>query len=301
MAYVIEHRNTADIAGLYARVQRASDDKYWDDVADGWITPATTDCDISLTEGDKGVYNATIADLSPAKGEIYNVEVYNSADTLLQNTEDPYDPDRKTTLEIINQIQRGLRLPESAALTTSHAKLLLTFLNELQDTLMIDGDWPELKLKLSQLIISGQSKVTIYPTNTAEVDIIKRIQVGTDIPLFILNDREFLDIQRTNSGSSNQPTQARVLYRIGGALVVEVDPVPDAAYTLVIEALQKPAELVNQGDIPILDTNTLIQGVLAKAKDEQGTSPGGAFASFLEKLNGGLTSQQLSSYDSEDE
>lgn len=284
--YDISYKGTEGQSGLYARIQRTADSKWWDEVADSWIATATADCNLTLTEGaTAGAYTGQ-ADCNPAEGGIYKMHVYDSLDALVSYIEDVYKSGQLTALQIVNEVQKALRLPQSTLITEAHAQLVLSFLNEMQEIIMEAARWPELDLKGGIVLKDGFDIFRLYPTNTASVDIVKRLQIGNSAPLTLVSDEDFREAKRLVYTTDSQPMVYRIYSRAGGVLYIQVAAVPDQDYTVDFEALQKPERLINATDVPILDASTLILGGIAKAKDEQGTGDGLSLEAFKAKLSG---------------
>ncbi|MCL5238643.1 MAG: hypothetical protein M1353_12530 [Nitrospirae bacterium] len=283
--YAIKYNGIEGLAGLKARVQRKADGKWWDAVAVVWAAAASANCDLALAEtgGTPGEYTANPA-FNPSSGGIYVISVYDGLSNLMLLTDDVYRPESMTAFQIINAVQRELRLPLSASINEAHAQLILSFINKVMlDIIGEDISWDALKVSCSFRTVEGIRFYTIRPVNTVSVDVVKRLQIGNDEPLDKKGDDSFREFQRVHTTAA-QPLVYRIYARAGGSLVIEVCPTPDKAYQIDAEVLQKPEKLVNTDDVPLLDVDTIFVGTIAMAKSEQGTPSPADQSTFQAKL-----------------
>ena len=284
MSYTITHNGLDGQAGLYARIKRIYDGYWWSESGSAWVASASAVCDVALSEGSAGVYAAS-AGMTPMAGGLYAVYVYDASGNLVAMSEAIYQPSRKTALQIVNTVQRKLRLPQSTLITDAHAALMLEYANQIMlDFMMEKTTWDELKIKGAIGTRDGVSIYYVYPVNAANVDYIRILQVGTDDPIEKLTDEEFRDYARTVSGSEGQPLYYRIVGRAGSALIIELAPTPDAVYQVDFEVLQKPVRMTAAGDIPALDDDTIISGALFLARQEQGEDFQTELGAFQSKL-----------------
>ncbi len=283
--YALTYRGMDGQTGLYARIKRRLDEYWWDNAASAWVADADSDCDISLTEGTAGIYAAT-GGCTPMQGGVYAIYVYDSDDNLVAMAEEIYSPEQLNALEIINEVQKDLRLSQSSAISETHAALLLSFLNTIQQDIMMDGYvWPELNLKGAFGTRDGISLYYIYPANGGVLDKIESMQIGDDEEIeFPKSDERFRELKRQYTTEA-QPLFARIYGRAGAALVIELLPTPDDVYQVDFEALMRPAALSTAAAIPILDSRTIQAGVFYLAKEEQGDDFSTALAVFQMKLS----------------
>lgn len=195
-----------------------------------------------------------------------------------------------TVLEIINEVQRRLRLPQSTAISDAHAQLLLSYLNEVQrDYMMESVVWDELKTYGNFNTTAGTNIYTISITGGGEIEIIRSLRIGTNTPLEKFdNDEEFREYKRVYTAQA-QPLMWRVYSRSGGNIIIEVCPTPDAVYQVDAEVVKKPPKLSLATDTPLLDSDTVILGITMLARKEMGLDAQGDLASFQAKL--GLQSE----------
>ena len=286
MAYDIAYRGLDGQSGLYCRVQRPYDEKWWDESASEWVDAADADCNVTLTEGSTaGVYAAS-AGFTAAKGGLYKIHVYDSDDELVAISEVFYTPDQTTALGMIQNVQKELRLPQASAVSESHAALILAFLNKTQMDFMMEGfTWDQLRIRGAFATREDISLYYIYPANGGIVDGIVKdtLRIGNNEPLTLYSDKEFINQKRQNT-TPGQPWFYRIYARAGAALIIEVGPDPDDIYQVDFEALQRPAKMTSATDIPLLDPDIIQAGALFLAKEDQGDDYTAAFNAFQVKL-----------------
>lgn len=190
-----------------------------------------------------------------------------------------------TAMEIIHAVQTQLRLPKSAGMTDSHAALLLSFANKVQRDFMTEKTvWDALKVYSMFDTDAGTALCTISATGGRELDVIRSLQIGSS-PLSKITDSDFRAMKRGSQSAQGQPRWYRNYSRqSAGSVVVELLPEPDSAYPVSVEMTIKPPYLVQGSDVPLLDSDTIIAGVLMLAREEQGDDFQAAMALFQVKL-----------------
>ncbi len=306
--FSITYRGLEGQPGLYARIQRKIDALWWDAIAKAWIAAPTANCNIALAEdaNKDGVYTATDNNLLPKQGGIYRIHVYEAANAFICSSEAVNSSNRMSVLEIINEVQRQLRLPQSASMVDAHAQLLLSFMNKVMLNFMMEAAvFDDLKVNGSIQLQKDISIYAISPLNVSNIDVLQNIQIGTSAPLEKLSDDDFRDFVRvhTEEASDNtltpleaEPEAYRQYARAGGAIYIEVCPTPDQSYTADYALLVKPERVADGNDIPMLDQETIIEGVLLLAKEEMGIADQGDVDSFAVKLKGEIFSQGESNW-----
>lgn len=192
-----------------------------------------------------------------------------------------------TILEIINEVQQQLRLPQSLNLDAAHAKLLLSYANEIQRTYMAPGFiWDQLKVYGTMPTVAGTSLYDVQLVNGQELDVIRNLQIpGSDL-LIKLTDDDFRAYKTANTGHG-QPMAYRIYGKSAdGVVTIEVAPTPDAIYNIGWECLRKPARLTLAADVPELDQDTLKLGIKWMVIKGQGRDASGELDAFLARLNG---------------
>jgi len=173
-----------------------------------------------------------------------------------------------TVLQIIQEVQRRLRLPVSQSLTDAHSQLLLSFINTVQrDFMQEDVVWDECKVYDSFNTVAGLATYTLTISG-AEIDAIRHLQIENYAPIGKFSDDDFREYKRSNTGQG-QPLVFRIYSRSGGDIIIELCPAPDKAYSVSCELLKKPPRLTGQNETPLLDSDTVIAGVLMLASGEQ--------------------------------
>ncbi len=275
MSFPVTFFGIEGLTGAYARIKRKDDGFWYDEAADTWIATATSDTDLALTEdgSEAGKYTATAATFNAKPGAKYITYVYTSADVLINYTENTYkSAQQKTALEIVQEVQRELRLPQaSGAFSKAHDVLMLIFANKFIDLTFEAGQWEELDIAGGITLTQGKSVYVIEPANNTFLDVINHMQIGTNVPLkkFMTND-DFRNYAREQSSTQNQPLYMRIYGRQGRSILFEVAPTPDQSYLLDWEGQMKPLKLVNTTDICIFDSDLIIDGTLMLAKEESG-------------------------------
>lgn len=175
----------------------------------------------------------------------------------------------RNALEIVNAIQRRLRMPLSSTITDTHAALILSFVNSVLTNGPGEGYvWDALKWGTTVPTTQGIALYQIARTGY-EIDVIRHLQIGTNEPIALLPDPAFREYKRFHT-AQERPLYYRHYGESGGGILIEVTPTPDAAYNVDTETLLKAKRLVLATDIPMIDPELLILGGLALAKEDQG-------------------------------
>jgi hypothetical protein len=286
MAYSIFHKGTEGQT-LTATIQRVTDGYFWDNVAGAWVSLETPQCLVGLSEGTTpGDYSVTIPALSPASGNVFRIKVYSGGVAQFYTEGLPYDPDQKTALQLINEVQKRLRLSQSASIIETHAQLILGFINDTALNIVAEtAVWDALRFKGGFYTIPG---VSIYPILLANalsgIDALRNLQIDIS-PIEKQSDREFRDFKRNyDTGDGGQPSIYRNYGRAGANLLVEVCPTPNAVYSVDFEGLLKVSALVAESDTSPLDQEALVLGAVMLSRDEGGEDAQGATTLFKMKL-----------------
>lgn len=287
MSYAVTYYGREGLASAYARIQRKLDSYWWNNSTNAWVATAVADCNLALTEDGtyKGKYTASAASLVAQTGGLYAIWIYDSDDALLLMVEQPQKPESPSLLTMIKKVQQKLRLPQAAAITETHAALMMEFLNQAQTLMMEGASWDELGLKGAFGTRDGNAYYFLFPANGAMLETVDHLQIGTGNPIQILNDEMFRTLKRQYT-SEAEPIYARIYGRAGNAIILEMLPTPDDTYQVDFEAKQKPLKLTAETDVPLLDSDTIIAGALLLAKAEQGDDPTAEQAAFNAHLSG---------------
>lgn len=181
---------------------------------------------------------------------------------------------RETVLQIVNRVERKLRVPTSAALTsTKLSRELLDLLNEVLDEISDAGDWQEYKRETE--VTAAASTATYEVAVSGLVKNVREIVFGSAAAPLVWRDME--DIRLLNRVSSyGQPRQVCIegVNASSGNPIFRVTPVPTQAVvsgnpTKAFNVLyfQKPP-LYGTGDgsvTVVFPSNLVVAGVYAKA------------------------------------
>jgi hypothetical protein len=272
--FTVTYNGTEGQTGLYARIKRISDGRFWAVTGSAWVDSETSACNLALTESGTifGKYSAS-ASLSPRPGAKYEISVYDNANALFLITRVMSAPSAMTALQIVQEVQKELRLPQSLDFNDAHAKLVLTFVNNVLVNILADETvWDDLKVPGTFKTAVGVSIYPIMPVNVEYVEVIRDLRVqGKDYAIGGLSDEKFRTYKAQND-SQNQPRVYRREGRAGGMVFIELCPTPDAIYSIDFEILQRPPRLTATTDIPIVDAETILLGAKVLTKESHGRS-----------------------------
>lgn len=188
------------------------------------------------------------------------------------------------TLQMIQAVQAELRLPVSLAINDAHSRLILSYLNKVQRSLLMETmDWNELRFYNHFNTLAGTEFYDL-PTPGVEADVVRVLQIEQNSPLQLVTDEKFRLAKRLNVTQS-MPLMFRVNSRVGGQIRVELCPTPDKIYRIDFEILRKPPYLSLQTDVPMLDPDTIVLGAIVMAKQDQGTDYQLDMSTFQAKLS----------------
>lgn len=188
---------------------------------------------------------------------------------------------RKTTLGVINEVERKLGLTASATLTTTNfTTLLLDLLNDVIDELSDFADWQQMYREVQ---VTAQSSVSQYEVAvSSQVKNLHEVVWDDDIsPLEVRNIEDIRRLQRI--GSFGVPRQFAIVGVSGVNPLFRVYPVPASAQisnatngTFDIAYYKKPPLLTTSDAsvTPAFPSRMLVQGLYAKALlEENGGEP----------------------------
>jgi len=186
-------------------------------------------------------------------------------------------------LEIVREVQKRLRMPQSSDFSDPHAQLILSFVNTVQRDLMAEyGVWDALKVYGEFDTEAGESLYTVA-VEGKEIDVILNMSInGKDLQK--VSDEVFRQLKKQYN-TLGQPVVYRFYSRTAQSIIVELFPTPNAIYKVEVEALSKPPRLTQETDIPMLDVDAIIAGTLMLAKKEQGDDPSQEMALFQLKMD----------------
>jgi len=271
--FTITHNGTEGQTGLFAAVRRVADGRYWSVSGSAWVDAYVVACNINLTESSvAGKYTASAA-FTPRPGAKYEISVYSGPGVLVLTSLVMAPTSAMTAIQIVQEIQKELRLPQSSDLNDSHAKLLLSFINNVLVNIMADETvWDDLKVSGQFNTAIGVSVYAIMPANVGYVEVIRDLRVlDSAFEIKGLSDERFRTYRAENS-TPGEPKRYRREGRAGGMIFIEVCPVPDQAYPISFEILQRPPRLAAATDAPIIDAETILLGAKVLAKESHGRS-----------------------------
>lgn len=172
-----------------------------------------------------------------------------------------------TALEIVNEVQRDLRLPQSVDFNSAHAKLILSFVNRVQRDMMAPFcNWLELKVYRQFTAAVGVSK---YKPSKDELNALTYIEIIGNEVKKCRTDEGFRAVKSTTNGT---PTHYRIrsFNPANGLFEIEFNRPADALYNVDYEGYAKPPVLEVEGDIPVLNPETIVVGTILVAKGKQG-------------------------------
>lgn len=178
--------------------------------------------------------------------------------------------EQRTVIQIINSVQRLMRLPLSAEVTEPHAAFLLERLNLIQGLVADAYLWDDLKVFGSFDTLPDEPPTYAVTSNeTGDLDTITRLYIPGYDDLIEVTDGRFNELKLTYT-EAGRPLFFRIYARAGWEIIVELLPTPDDAYQISTEARIKPTRLTEKSDVSLLDPYILTQGLLMFAKEEQG-------------------------------
>lgn len=191
-----------------------------------------------------------------------------------------------TALQMVNRVQRSLRLPFSATVAEYHGALILENINTVQRGMMLDGFvWDDLKQFSHFHTDATNATYAISGAAGEDIDVIRNLQIGYSDPIIKKTDDEFRAIKRGYAGTTGQPLYYRHYSRSVGTLTIELAPSPDAAYQVDTEILVKPPMLTADGDLITLDADAVFYGALMLARQDQGEDATAQMSVFQAKIS----------------
>ena len=180
-----------------------------------------------------------------------------------------------TYLEIVNSVLRRLRENEvSSVIETPYSKLIGDLVNDVKREIEDSWNWDVLRTTLTA---STTASLFNYVLEGAG----NRFRI-----LNVVNDSQDTKVQYRDSEwfdrmFATQPVQrgAPLYYNLNGVDVdgnaqVDLYPIPDGVYTIYFNIVQPQPDLVNNGDVPLVDSRAIIFGTIARAIEERGDDGG---------------------------
>jgi hypothetical protein len=180
-----------------------------------------------------------------------------------------------TYLEIVNSVLRRLRENEvSSVIETPYSKLIGELVNDVKREIEDSWNWDVLRTTLTASTTQSLFNYVLEGAGT-------RFRI-----LNVVNDNqnttvEYRDSQWFDRVFATQPVQegAPLYYNLNGVDVdgnaqVDLYPIPDGVYTIYFNIAQPQPDLVNNGDVPLVDSRAIILGTIARAIEERGDDGG---------------------------
>ena len=301
MPYSVRARFNTGYTTLYALVQSLEMGAalWWNNTTMAWEGTGLYDyvpepgAFVALTESsEKGIYTGTFSNLTPVKGTVYRIWIMDGSGGKVRPDDGtchfrmsdvPYSAGDLSAIEIINKVQRRLRLPASSAITDTHAQLMLDFVNDSYRTVFPNiGVMNELKVRGAFTVNEGGPTLfPIYPINcnyVSKLNWIKYYSESPDeYPLQLLSG-ENLEIENLKAMPSGDPVGYPKYYCIrqapGSFPVVQFYPDISVEFTAFeYECSIKPQLLSAATDYPICDPMVLVYGATILAKRDAGLDP----------------------------
>lgn len=172
-----------------------------------------------------------------------------------------------SALEIVNAVQRDLRLPQSLDFNNAHAKLILSYVNRVQrDVMAIFGNWLELKVYRQFSTAVGLSK---YKLTKDELTALTYMEINGVEVTKCRTDEAFRSVKTTTPGTPSS-YRIRSFIPATGLTEIEFNCPADAVYTVDYEGYAKPPLLEFENDVPMLNPETIVLGTILVAKGKQG-------------------------------
>lgn len=293
MSYPLSYKTVTGKSGLYAVIQDYETQLYWDEVANAWVESITSDCYLTLTESsEKGVYTGSAADLTVVNGGTYQITVFDSGDSDYQITTLITTPAKtETLLEVVNGVQRALRMPVSSGITDQLSLAIIQKVNDVLTT-MLPGNsiYEHLKIKGSFATKSGTDLYRISPVNVSGISSIIYLR-NPDLSFLRgpLSDSDFRALKDIYNAEFNytMPTVFRIAGFDGGYPMVELFNNPDDTYIISFEAVRKLPKLTAATDYVFLPDVARL-GATMMMKMDMGRDykmESGLFAQALEVAN----------------
>lgn len=181
-----------------------------------------------------------------------------------------------TYLELVNAVLRRVREQEVITVSqTDYSKLIGDFVNETKREIEDSWQWNVLRQTISVTTASGTSNYSLTGAG-------QRARIleayNTTGQWFMYNASKTYANEQLRV-TSPAPTGAPYYYSTNGVdasgdIKVDIIPVPDVAHVLKFDCYVPQADLVNDSDEVLVDSNALIQGALMKAIIERGEDGG---------------------------
>lgn len=249
MAYALSVKHVTGRT-LKCAVQDVLTGLYWDEVGNAWVASVTADCKVAVTEDGthKGFYAGSASDLNVVKGGVYKILVYDSNDADFLLTSIITIPAKtETLLEVVNGVQRSLRMPISAGIADQLSLSIIQRVNDVLKTILpVNGIQENTKISGTFTLKSGVSLYRVAPPNVNTVDSITYLSdhngsrmIGPMSPEDFRNAQGVYLLDMTGIITPGIPRYFKVASKDSGYPIVEVFPAPDDYYTVSYEAVSR--------------------------------------------------------------
>ena len=252
MAYALSYKGITGNAGLYALIQDKESGLYWDDVNSVWGSNINDNFKIALAEHatNKGYYSGSAANLTPVKGGLYNISIFDTADAgYAISSDEMVPPATETLLEVVNGVQRACRFPVSTALTDAFSASVVQKVNDVLALIIPEAGFLEhLKISGSFTTKVGQSIYRISPVNCEGISLLNYLRNpdGDFIegPMDDMKFRQLKDTMNMNIGAVYQvPVGFRIVSMDAGYPIVEIAQTPTDQSIISFEVIKKPKRI----------------------------------------------------------
>lgn len=180
-----------------------------------------------------------------------------------------------TYLEIVNKVLRRLREREVTSVSqTAYSKLIGDFVNDAKKEVEDSWNWSVLS---NTLVLTTSNGVSSYELNGAQNNSnVKDVINDTGNIFMHYKDAVWFDQQLYNntpvSGSPSYYTFKEVA--TDGDVKIDVYPIPDGVYSIRVNCVIRPTELVNNTDKVLVPNQPVFLLAVAKAIEERGEDGG---------------------------
>lgn len=195
-----------------------------------------------------------------------------------------------TYLEIVNSVLRRLRENEVSSINeTPYSRMIGEFVNDVKREIEDAWNWDSLRTTLTASTTASLFNYVLEGAGT-------RFRI-----LNVVNDTKDTTVEYRDGAwfdrvFATQPVQtgSPMYYNLNGVdsdgnAQVDLYPIPDGVYALYFNIVQPQPDLVNSGDVPLVDSKGIILGAVARAIEERGDDGGLAaaesrYASYMADL-----------------
>lgn len=180
-----------------------------------------------------------------------------------------------TYLEIVNNILRRLRENEVDTVSAnSYSKLIGMFVNDVKKELEHIWNWEVLRNTLTITTSPGLFNYVLTDAGTS----FRILDILNDTSDVFMDERSSSWMDRAFLTGTTQQGIPQYYSLNGvdssGDAQVDIYPIPDGVYDIRVNGIYPQADLVNNSDVPLVNANAIIYGVVARAIEERGDDGG---------------------------